>query len=76
MKKQKLTDSEKAFLIIAAAVIIMTALLTSQVVNDQQKKKQIKEQVEEYEKTLPASYLEQKARVTHYRDSLINVKLR
>ena len=34
----------------------------------------VKEQTEEYEKTLPAEYLEQKQAVEHYRDSLMHAK--
>lgn len=76
MQKQKLTDAEKGFLAIALAVVIMTIALTTTTINNQQKNKEIKDQVEKYEKTLPESYLEQKEKVAHYRDSLINAKSR
>ena len=76
MAKTKLTDGEKASLAVAVAVVLMTGALTSKTINDAQKNKDIEEQVESYEKTLPESYLEQKERVAHYRDSLKNVKSR
>ena len=38
------------------------------------KRVRVKKQVEAFEKTLPAEYLEYKQAVEHYRDSLMNVK--
>ena len=38
------------------------------------KRNRVKKQVEEYEKTLPAEYLEYKQAVEHYRDSLMHAK--
>lgn len=41
---------------------------------DFKKTQRVKKQVEAFEKTLPAEYLEYKQAVEHYRDSLMNVK--
>ena len=41
-----------------------------------EKRERVKKQVEAYEKTLPAEYLEYKQAVEHYRDSLMHAKRR
>lgn len=62
--------------------IILTAILSCLIgagiivwmVKDTDKRNRVKKQVEAFEKTLPAEYLEYKQAVEHYRDSLIRAK--
>ena len=60
----------KAMVVVAALVAGLSVAVTIKA----KKVQRVKKQVEAFEKTLPAEYLEYKQAVEHYRDSLMNVK--
>ena len=60
----------KAMVVVAALVAGLSVAVTIKA----KKAQRVKKQVEAYEKTLPAEYLEYKQAVEHYRDSLMHAK--
>lgn len=67
---EKFLKNSRRFIILASMVVFIFG-----VYQEGKKENEIKRQIESYEKNLPG-YWEQKQQVEHYRDSLINARLR
>ena len=71
-KEQKIRRITPGVLFTFAGMLFMvTAIVRYQT---DKKTQRVNKQVEAYEKTLPADYMEYKQAVEHYRDSLMNAK--
>lgn len=73
--KKPMTRGQKTGIMLMSfgLLIIATAVINYKI---SEKTQRVKKQVEAFEKTLPAEYLEYKQAVEHYRDSLMHAKRR
>ena len=76
MEYHGLGTSTNNALKVMVVVAALAAGLSVAVAIKVKKTQRVNKQVEAFEKTLPAEYLEYKQAVEHYRDSLMNVKRR
>ena len=81
LKKEEKTDRKSLTPGQRTGILFMFAGLTfmaTGVINyiASEKRERVKKQVEAFEKTLPAEYMEYKHAVEHYRDSLMHAKRR
>ena len=73
-KKGSNKRSITLFLFVFAGLTFMATGVINYIASE--KRERVKKQVEAYEKTLPAEYMEYKHAVEHYRDSLMHAKRR
>lgn len=75
-KDQKANKNNGTAKLVLLMGLAIAGIISPAVIRDIQEKKaqRVNKQVEAYEKTLPAEYLEYKQAVEHYRDSLMHAK--
>ena len=75
-KAQKANKNNGTATLVLLVGLAIAGIISPAVIHGIQEKKaqRVKKQVEAYEKTLPAEYLEYKQAVEHYRDSLMHAK--